>query len=283
MFGYVIADRDNMSDEQVERYRAVYCGLCRSLKSRHGSLARLTLNYDMTFLVLLLSSMCEPEEEQGTERCFMHPINEHVWCVNRFTDYAADMTVALAYLNFLDDWRDERRVIRRAEAGALRGAYERVKERYPQRCAYIEERIGELSELESLGETDPDAGARCFGRLLGEVFDYGLDELWGQRVRRLGEELGEFVYVMDAVVDLPEDRTHGRYNPLSEYARDKSEEELRAMLTMLIGEAAALFEHLPLVKDVDIMRNVLYSGVWLRYNMEMEKRNEKEVGAAVEP
>ena len=55
------------------------------------------------------------------------------------------------------------------------------------------------------------------------------------------------------------------------------------MLTMLIGEAAALFEHLPLVKDVDIMRNVLYSGVWLRYNMEMEKRNKKEGGAAVEP
>lgn len=283
MFGYVIANRDIMTEEQVARYRACYCGLCRALKDRHGTAARMTLNYDMTFLVLLLSSMYEPEEDSGSERCFMHPLTVHDWCSSRFTDYAADMTVALAYLNFLDDWRDERRLVRRMEAGALRGAYERVKQQYPEKCGRIEDSLCELSELEARGETDPDAGARCFGRLLGEVFDYGLDELWGQRVRRLGEELGEFIYVMDAVVDLPEDSAHGRYNPLSEYASGKSEEELRAMLTMLIGEAAALFERLPLVRDVDIMRNILYSGVWLRYNMEMEKRHEKEGGAAVEP
>ena len=70
MFGYVIADREIMTEEQVGRYRAYYCGLCRALKRRHGAAARFTLNYDMTFLVLLLSSMCEPEEEEsGCGRC----------------------------------------------------------------------------------------------------------------------------------------------------------------------------------------------------------------------
>ena len=64
MFGYVIANREIMTEEQIERYRAYYCGLCRTLKRRHGAAARFTLNYDMTFLVLLLSSMCEPEEEE---------------------------------------------------------------------------------------------------------------------------------------------------------------------------------------------------------------------------
>ena len=46
----------------------------------------------------------------------------------------------------------------------------------------------------------------------------------------------------------------------------KTEDELRYILTMLIGECAARFERLPLVRDADIMRNILYSGVWLRYN-----------------
>ena len=82
--------------------------------------------------------------------------------------------------------------------------------------------------------------------------------------------------------DLPEDAAHGRYNPLAGYAEGKSEEELHALLTVLIGEAAEQFERLPLVRDVDLMRNILYSGVWLRYNLEMEKRHRKEGGAAVE-
>ena len=192
------------------------------------------------------------------------------------------MNVALAYLNFMDDWRDERRVMRRAEAAALSGAYSRVKEDYPARCGFIEERLEELAGIESSGETDPDAGARCFGRLMGEVFDYGLDSTWGPRIRRFGEELGEFIYIMDAVVDLPEDTAHSRYNPLAKFAEGKSEEELYALLTVLIGEASEQFELLPLVRDVDIMRNILYYGVWLRYNIEMEKRHRKEGGAAVE-
>ena len=80
---------------------------------------------------------------------------------------------------------------------------------------------------------------------------------------------------MDAAVDLPEDAAHGRYNPLAGYAEGKSEEELHALLTVLIGEAAEQFERLPLVRDVDLMRNILYSGVWLRYNLEMEKNDNR--------
>ena len=173
MFGYVIADREIMTEEQVGRYRAYYCGLCRALKRRHGAAARFTLNYDMTFLVLLLSSMCEPEEEEsGCGRCAAHPLSEHHWRCSAFTDYAADMNVALAYLNCLDDWRDERRLLSRAEAAVLSGAYARVKADYPQRCGFIEERLAELADIESRGETDPDAGARCFGRLMGDCLLY---------------------------------------------------------------------------------------------------------------
>ena len=55
MFGYVIANKDIMTEEQEARYRACYCGLCHALHRRHGSLSRVTLTYDMTFLILLLT------------------------------------------------------------------------------------------------------------------------------------------------------------------------------------------------------------------------------------
>ena len=281
MFGYVIANRDIMSEEQVNRYRSIYCGLCRELRLRHGSLSRFTLTYDMTFLILILTSMYEPEEESGQERCMLHPVHSHDWCSNSFTEYAADMNLALAYLNCMDDWNDDKNVVSRAEAGILKSGYGRVFEKYPERCAFIEKCLADLTELEEQNSDDPDAAARCFGRLMGDLFEFVPDSVWGGRLREFGEQLGEFIYIMDAVLDLEHDIKKGSYNPLKTFAEGKSEDDLRYMLTMLIGECAASFERLPLVSDVDIMRNILYSGVWLRYNSEMDRRR-KERGEAVE-
>ena len=61
MFGYVIANMDTLSQGARERYRAVYCGLCRTLGRQHGQLGRLTLTYDMVFLILLLSALDRTE------------------------------------------------------------------------------------------------------------------------------------------------------------------------------------------------------------------------------
>ena len=44
MFGYLTADTATLTEEQLKRYQACYCGLCRSLEKRHGQLSRLTLN-----------------------------------------------------------------------------------------------------------------------------------------------------------------------------------------------------------------------------------------------
>ena len=157
-----------------------------------------------------------------------------------------------------------------------------VTQKYPEKCKFITDRLDELSAIEARRDPDPDAGARCFGRLLGEIFAEGPDALWRERLRVLGQELGEFIYIMDAVLDLEGDRAGGRYNAVAAFAEGKTEDDLRYTLTMLIGECAAVFERLPVVRDADIMRNILYSGVWLRYNMEMARRHGKEGGEPVE-
>ena len=201
MFGYVIANKDIMTEEQEARYRACYCGLCHALHRRHGSLSRVTLTYDMTFLVLLLNSMYEPEEAEGSSRCVMHPVRRHDWVSSWVTEYAADMNLALAYLKCMDDWKDERRFTSRCEAAVLSEEYFYVTQKYPEKCKFINDCLDELSEIERRGETDPDAGARCFGRLMGEIFAEGPDRLWSERLRLFGQELGEFIYIMDAVLD----------------------------------------------------------------------------------
>ena len=102
---------------------------------------------------------------------------------------------------------------------------------------------------------------------MGELFV--TDDLWDARLRPCGEALGRFIYLLDAVIDLPEDLRHGRYNPLRTLPQDA---DLHALLTMLLGECSTAFEALPVLQDVELLRNILYSGVWLRYEAAMKKR-----------
>ena len=157
MFGVVVANLEALTEEQRARYKGAYCGLCRTLQQRHGDLSRLTLNYDMTFLVLLLSSMYEPEEESGTGRCLAHPVHRRSWWRNRFTDYAADMNVALAWHNCMDDWHDEHKVLSLTEAKLLRARYEKVYRTWQRQCDAVEACMETLHAVETSDAAAPSA------------------------------------------------------------------------------------------------------------------------------
>ena len=58
----ITASLRELTKEQQRRYGAVYCGICRRIRTQSGNLARLGLSYDMAFLALLLMSLYEPEE-----------------------------------------------------------------------------------------------------------------------------------------------------------------------------------------------------------------------------
>jgi len=276
MFGYIVANKEALSPERAERYRGAYCGLCWALGERHGELCRLTLNYDMTFLVLLLSSMYEPCGEEGARRCAVHPTKKHTYWKNEFTDYAADMNVALAYHKCADDWKDDRNFGRLLQSKLLKSHYELACARHPRQTAAISSCMESLAKIEASGEKSPDAAANCFGDLMGEIFVCRQDS-FSARFRALGQALGRFVYMMDACTDYERDKKRSSYNPLAFLGGESFGEEQRTkMLKMLIAEGTEIFEALPLVQDVDILRNVFYSGVWTQYSQKKQKRGAKD-------
>ena len=62
------------------------------------------------------------------------------------------------------------------------------------------------------------------------------------------------------------------YNPLrSLHQLPGYEEEMREIFELLLANCARSFERLPCVEDVDLLRNILYSGVWLKYNCKHAK------------
>ena len=276
MFGYIIANSEILSEDDKQRYKGIYCGLCHTLKKRHGQFGRMTINYDMTFLILVLNSLYEPEMSNGEERCIVRPCKKHCYLSNDITSYASDMNVALAYLNQLDNWHDDKNILSLMFAGILRKKYEKIRKKHPRQCLAMETCIGRLSELEKSWEQNPDAGAKLFGELMGEIFVFREDR-WAESLRAMASALGEFIYIMDAVIDLPRDTKKHRYNPLlSLKEAGRTDEYFKDILTMLIGNCTMDFEKLPLVEDVSIMRNILYSGVWARYELEQAKRSRRK-------
>lgn len=266
MFGYLVAATKVLEEGELDRYRAVYCGLCRSLKRCFGQTARLTLNYDMTFLVLLLGSLYEPQEEAGESTCPRHPIKAHSYVMSELSDYAANMNIAMAYLKCLDDWKDDKSLIAWSEAKTLRPGYEKVRERYPRQCAAIEEALDELSDIEQAGREDPDAAAACFGKMMREIFVYKEDR-WAETLRRMGDALGRFLYLLDAAMDLDEDAERKRYNPFLSLRGDpENEERFRDILRMQLGECVYFFDRLPLLQDANLMKNILCVGLWAACN-----------------
>ena len=280
MFGYVIANLEALNEEQRARYRSYYCGLCRSLTKNHGMLSSSILSYDMVFLVLVLTSLYEPETAEGQERCTPHPVNPHVYGTNVFRDYAPDLSILLTYHKAAYDWHDDRKVSAKALVSALKGPYEATAQRYPRQSQAIEKSMRDLSKLEDMNVCDPDAAAKCFGALMRELFIYREDN-WQKTLGDMADALGQYIYILDAFVDLKGDLKHGRYNPLSDMRRQGSTDgDIKDVLTMLIGVCAMNFEKLPLIEEVDIMRNIIYSGVWTKFQLGIDKPRQKGGGSA---
>lgn len=265
MFGFLSASPRLLTEEELSRYKAAYCGLCRTLKKSYGQLSRFTLNYDMTFLVLLLNSLYEPEEASGKNVCIAHPAEKRTWWKSVYTDYAADMNIALSYLKCLDDWKDDRKLLALSEAKFLEKTYCGIKENYPRQCLAMESSLEALSELEKEGREDADAAAGAFGMLLGEVFIYR-DDIWHDMLYNTGCGLGRYIYLLDAVLDLERDHASGAYNPFKcYYGMSDNEQRFRDILKLFLGDAVSAFNMLPIVQDAQILKNILCIGLWTQF------------------
>ena len=275
MFGYIIPRFDHLDESQRERYRSLYCGVCRDLKQFSGHTGRITLSHDMTFLAILLNSLDEPEERTELFHCPVHPVSRQKMIRSTASHYAAAMNLLLMYYKCEDKIRDEGSVSGRFEKKLLTNVTERIRKEYPRQFLQISSALEEIWTQENKPDPDPDLLCNLSGEMLGAAFVPDEKSFWAPFLRGMGEGLGRFVYWMDAWDDLSRDRKHHRFNPLYHFEnREDLEEFVHAVLEMMLGDAADFFEMLPLKKDLDLMRNVLYSGVWQCFEA-MQVRREK--------
>lgn len=275
MFGYVTVQKGELKVKDYYTYKAYYCGLCKVLRDKYGFLGQMTLTYDMTFLIILLTSLYEEPPKYEKNRCIVHPAKKHEMMYNQITDYAADMNIVLTYFHFVDDWQDEKSKTGLAGIRLLRKTYLGIQEKYPDKCRKIKRCLQRLRAAEKRNEENVDLVARYFGELMAELLLYK-EDVWKPTLKKLGFYLGKYIYILDAYDDIEKDLKSGSYNPLrSIYGDEDYEEKCGQMLNLVLAECSSAFEKLPCIQYVDILRNILYVGVWNKYDEKQMKGMEE--------
>ena len=271
MFGYVVVNKPELKFKEFEIYKGYYCGLCNSLRKRYGITGQLTLTYDMTFLALLLSSLYEPEVADEMHRCIVHPIGKHRMISTKFTDYTADMNILLAYYKAQDDWKDEHNVLKLAFCRLLKGK----NNQYRKKADAISSLLNELGTREKQNETNIDVMAGIFGKIMSVIFVPENDS-WAPYLQNMGFFLGKFIYILDAYEDLEGDIKKNRYNPFKSICKEPDfDDRIKSMLTMMMAECSKAFEFLPVIDNVNLLRNILYAGVWSAYYRHLKDKQIK--------
>lgn len=272
MFGYVKINKMDLTFREYEHYRGYYCGLCKCLKNNHGEISRLSLNYDITFLVLILTSVYRPKSNIIEEGCITNPFKKKKKIINEITEYAASMNVLLAYYKLEDNLKDDNKLKDKVAYTMYKGILKSAYEKYPKKAEFIKEQLEILYNLEKAKNTNIDLVSNTFGNLMSEIFAYKQDENESE-LRRIGFNIGKYIYLLDAYEDLDKDYKNGSYNPFIDYIDKKEELKLRVdkLISMSLGMVGKGIDNLNLKMNTSIIENIVYSGVYLRYQNILEE------------
>ena len=285
MFGYIQTCKEELKVREFEAYKGIYCSLCRQMGKEYGLLTRFSLSYDFTFYALL--RMAREERCAGFRkgRCVFNPLAKCRFLkeTSASLSLAAGVAVVLVYYSIKDKLRDQAIKSRIKAAAAylpFARAHRKARKKHPELERIAAQIMIQQAQLENDRCESLDKAADPTARLLGALFSYGEESESDRRIfQRFGYCMGKWVYLMDALDDLEEDRKTGDYNPfLLAYAGQSMEElreNARALLNVTMAEAAAAMELAEYRRFKHIIDNVIYLGsVQMRdkvFNQEKKK------------
>lgn len=269
MFGYVLPLREELKVRDWERFHSVYCGLCHAMGRQYGPLSRFLLNYDFTFLALLLGTT----RQETRCRCISGPCQGR-WACNGCDalEIAADESVILAWWKLEDQVRDGKGVKQlggRILSLLYRRAYRKAAKRRPDFDGRVCQAMDQLNELEKAQIPSLDRPADTFAGLLAAAAPESGDPVRERCMHQLLYHLGRWIYLIDAWDDLEEDLKSGGYNPfIARYSltvKPGAEEAITAQaaltLTHSLNLAWMAAQLLELGKDEALVENILCGGL----------------------
>ena len=283
MFGYVTPLKAEMKVKDFARFKCYYCGLCCHIKKEFGNIPRMSLNYDMTFLGLLLDALNPEELEVSSHRCSLHPAEKKIVIANnKALSYAAAMNISLFYYKLLDDVNDDKNFKSKFFSFVLSPYKRKFGASIVKINNDIKQCLNNLSMLED-NKTFNSIDEICdpFSTLVGIIlrdypFELANDSLeLRNTLYNLGYSIGKWIYLIDALDDLKADMEKGKFNPINflynkdflTYNRFIEFIKTKIVFTILnCGYSAKEnLEKLQLNRNEDILYNIIELGLMDKY------------------
>lgn len=294
MFGYVTPYKMELKIKDFEKFKAYYCGLCKTIKTDFGNLPRLALNYDMTFLSLLLDSLNNEKNIIEKQFCTLHPLKKRVVLVeNSSLKYAAFCNILLTHYKLLDNFNDENSIISKMYASFLNIYLKKSPKCYSENEKRISESLKRLyNEEQSSSEKTFDNLSHYFADLTGFILSaYEKDKDYNEILYNLGYNLGKWIYIIDAYDDLEKDIKAHKFNAINSVFNTDNlsyyelvplvKERINFTLTMCAQGCIENLNKLPIKRNYELLYNILQYGLMDKmdkvFNGKEEISNEKSL------
>lgn len=271
MFGYIRPLQEELKVRDLRTWKQDYCGLCHCLGKRYGFASRFLLRYDLTFLYSFLTMASSPGE---TER---HWCPAGVVCrkacrqQDAAMEYVADLTILLMW-GKLEDETNDGGFLRRCAAGIgrvlFRRAYRKAARFRPEMDLLIRDQLQKLHALEQEKSDSIDRTADAFASILRGSAGWIRDETERRPAEQALYQIGRYVYLVDALDDLPRDCRRNAYNPLryrfTPHNGALTEEDQSYLLQTMdasVDLAAAAFELMHRSRRGAVVENIIYYGL----------------------
>ena len=280
MFGYVKPYVPELKVGEYELFRAVYCGLCRSMGIHTGTVSRFTLSYDYVFLAAVRMAVREIDPQCRKRRCIAHPMKQRNMVEENDTlAYTSAAAACMLSEKLSDDTSDEtgfKKMLSAAGKPFVNRMVRRAGSENAPSPVRIGELLGKLYDLEKKESASMDETAEAFGAVLAYVFSAGLSGNAAVIANEMGRAAGRFVYICDAADDFADDIKKDRYNPIHRLWGEMAAEEkdgkivLSSLAAESVGTACRIdLEKLGLAAEllpmrhplVPIIKNIVYLGM----------------------
>ena len=272
MFGYVKTDKPEMKIKEYEAYRGLYCSLCKAMGKHFGIFSRLTLSYDITFLVLTRLSFMGTLPCFDSGRCAFNPTKKCSYCSNAEEElrYASAVSMMMFYHKVRDNI-DDGSVLKKLLMYLLLPwamiKYKKAKKMYGEIAEIIAECMSKQADTEKKNSAITDEAAHQSAEALGRIAAYNMNDPEGN-MYRFGYGIGKWVYLTDAFDDIEKDIKSGSYNVfVNKYnlTPDNFTQEIKSEITATINMASVLFinayESIENKSLKPIMENIIYEGM----------------------
>lgn len=219
MLGYLHPKLKSSNSKLKEQYKALYCGLCHGLKKNYGYRGIACLNYEVTFLLLLIISASEKESVIFHGSCCLTPFVRvpFIDYLSREVKTSADISILVSGFEIKDNINDGGVFIWKIFDRLLSKLNETATNEISEFEASIKNKLNTFYNLENNKSDNIDDILCACGDIVEKFVAPLLPAVDGpvaEIISMIANYIGQWIYLVDACDDLQKDISTDNFNPL---------------------------------------------------------------------